>query len=98
MNLMPKTSIQRQEFSQKKPYLIAAVFSLALVVFAIGMFYDRMLSLRRAKWDELSGKLTPLLAKDAEIKTAKSQMDAEKGEGDQISGLIDRRFFWVEVI
>ena len=98
MNLMPKTSIQRQEFSQKKPYLIAAVFSLALVVFAIGMFYDRMLALRRAKWDEISGKLTPLMSKEQQIKQAKLQMDTTKREGDQVSQLIDKRFFWVEVI
>src|SRR5271165_6772999 len=30
LNLMPKSSIQRQEFAHKKPYLVASVFSLAL--------------------------------------------------------------------
>src|ERR1700685_943013 len=35
LNLMPKSSLQRQEFAHKKPYLIASVFSLALVVFLI---------------------------------------------------------------
>src|SRR5580658_4870222 len=35
LNLMPKSSLQRQEFGHKKPFLIASVFSLALVLFAI---------------------------------------------------------------
>src|ERR1700733_2093625 len=35
LNLMPKSSLQRQEFGSKKPYLVAAVFSLALVILAI---------------------------------------------------------------
>ena len=98
MNLMPKTSIQRQEFSQKKPYLIAAFFSLALVVFAIGMFYDRMLALRRAKWDEILGKPTPLRSKERQIKPGELPMAHTQREGDQVSQLNAQRFFWVEVV
>jgi type IV pilus assembly protein PilM len=35
LNLMPKSSIQRQEFAQKKIFLIVSIFSVALVVLAI---------------------------------------------------------------
>ena len=42
LNLMPKSSLQRQEFGQKKPYLVASVFSLALVVFAISVAQTRI--------------------------------------------------------
>src|ERR1041385_3543766 len=36
LNLVPKSILKRQQFDQKKPYFIAAVFSLVLVVFAYG--------------------------------------------------------------
>src|SRR3954463_15677967 len=39
LNLMPKSSLKRQQFNQKKPYLIASVFCLILVVFTYGWFY-----------------------------------------------------------
>ena len=42
LNLMPKSSIQRQEFGSKKPYLIASVFALALVVFVIYIAEQRI--------------------------------------------------------
>src|SRR5438067_1167617 len=42
LNLVPKSILKRQEFEQKKPYFIAAVFSLVLVVFAYGWFFDRV--------------------------------------------------------
>src|SRR5882672_9311952 len=34
MNLMPKSSLKRQQFNQKKPYFIATIFSLVAVVLA----------------------------------------------------------------
>ena len=57
MNLMPKSSIQRQEFAQKKPYLIASAFGLALVVFAIYLAESRIGEIRRNKLDELNQPL-----------------------------------------
>src|SRR6266496_3153977 len=42
LNLMPRSSKKRQEFSRKKPYLAAAALCLILIVFAYGWFYDRV--------------------------------------------------------
>ncbi|HZM02520.1 MAG TPA: type IV pilus assembly protein PilM, partial [Candidatus Saccharimonadales bacterium] len=55
LNLMPRSSIQRQEFAHKKPYLIASVFSLALVVFAIYLAEARVGDGRRRKLEQLKG-------------------------------------------
>src|SRR6266702_6844785 len=41
LNLMPKSSIKRREFNQKKPYLVASVLGLILQLFAIGLFYQK---------------------------------------------------------
>src|SRR5271170_908564 len=51
MNLMPRSSIQRQEFANKKPYLIASAFGLALVVFAIYLAESRIGDIYRGKLD-----------------------------------------------
>src|SRR5438552_14766598 len=42
LNLMPKSSLKRQQFNQKKPYFIAAVFCLILVVFVYALFYSKV--------------------------------------------------------
>jgi len=49
MNLMPRSSLQRQQFNQKKPYFAATLCSLVLVVLAYGWFYSQMASLRRCE-------------------------------------------------
>src|SRR2546423_8763030 len=42
LNLMPESTLKWQSFNQKKPYFIATVFSLVLVVFAMGFLFDRL--------------------------------------------------------
>ncbi len=42
LNLMPKSSLKRQQLSQRKPYFIASAACLVLGVFAIGWFYDKL--------------------------------------------------------
>ena len=53
LNLMPKSSIQRQEFTQKKPYLVAAIFSLALAVFLLDQGESKIEAARTSKRDTL---------------------------------------------
>src|SRR3954470_17765341 len=42
LNLIPKSIRSKQAFDSKKPYFIATMVSLILVVFAIGFFYTRV--------------------------------------------------------
>src|SRR2546426_10917880 len=53
LNLMPKSSLQRQQFNQKKPYLIAAVFCLILVVFTYGWFYGQVADRKKEALENL---------------------------------------------
>src|SRR6267154_1328647 len=53
LNLMPKSSLKRQQFSQKKPYVIASVFCLILIVFAFGWFYDNEAAEKQKALDQL---------------------------------------------
>src|SRR5271155_5442371 len=60
LNLMPQSSIERQEFAHKKPYLIASVFSLALVILAIWKAQTQIGDLWKDKLGELQGPLAKL--------------------------------------
>ena len=98
LNLMPKSSIQRQEFSRKKPYLIASVFSLMLVVFAIGWFYSKVVAIKENAVTQLEQQVIPLRDKKQELTTAKGTLDLLKKDADQLVGLVDDRFFWSDVL
>ena len=98
LNLMPKSSIKRQEFGQKKPYFIAAILSLALVIFAIGLFYDQLLNIRKAKLVDLNNKVTPLRENDEKLRVVRAEVTTLQTETTQVIDLIDKRFFWTDVL
>src|SRR5213080_4746292 len=67
LNLIPKTIRSKQAFSAKKPYFVATVVSLILVVFAIGYFFIKTADIKRDSLAELQGKLEPLQKKAEEM-------------------------------
>lgn len=98
LNLMPKTSLQRQEFSEKKPYFIAAILSLVLVVFAIGLFYQRIASIKTAKMEQVRPVVDELQAKASELEQVKSGVDQLKQNIDALGKLVDDRAYWAIVL
>src|SRR5947208_11290972 len=67
LNLMPKSYLGRQEFSRKKPYLMASVFCLILVVFTYGFFYDKIADIKRDSLNRIYEKVRPLKEKQTEL-------------------------------
>src|SRR5688572_1596783 len=86
LNLVPKSIRSRQQFEQKKPYFIAAIFSLELVVFAYGMFYNKIAAVKSSSLATLSGNLQPLEAKVSQLEV---QENAIQTTTNQIAKLID---------
>jgi len=98
MNLMPKSSIQRQEFAHKRPYLIASVFSLALVVFAIYLAEARIGDIHRRKLEEIDGPLANLTQLSQQLQAADNFRTQLKGEADQMVVLAGNRFYWIKLL
>jgi cell division ATPase FtsA len=98
LNLVPKSIRSRQQFEQKKPYFIAAIFSLVLVVFAYGMFYSKIAGVKRSSLETLTSNLQPLEARVSQLEV---QENAIKSTTNQISKLVDYledKFFWPETL
>jgi type IV pilus assembly protein PilM len=98
LNLMPKSSLQRQEFGHKKPYLIASVFSLALVVFAIYKAETRIGAVWERKQASLTGPLAALTKTSQNMDKALKDRDEAKKQADQMKTLADNRFYWIRVL
>jgi hypothetical protein len=98
MNLMPKSSIQRQEFGQKKPYLIASVYSLALVVFAIYLAEDRIGAIQRQKLEDIKSPLERLTLAGQKLDGFSIVNSGLKHAADQMGELADERFYWIRVL
>jgi hypothetical protein len=95
---MPRSSLQRQEFGHKKPYLVASVFSLALVIFAIGRAEMDIGKVWRAKADELQPTLARLTDQNQKLQTLLTARDQLKKQADDMKGLAEKRFYWIQVL
>src|SRR5438876_912806 len=98
MNLMPKSSLKRQQFNQKKPYFIATVFSLVAVVLAYGWFYAKIADIKRDSLARIDEKVKPLKEKNAELQVEHGKLKKLNQESDQLTEWMEQRFFWPDVL
>lgn len=98
LNLMPKSSLKRQEFNQKKPYLVASVFCLILVVFAYAWFYDRLATDKTAALEELRPKVEKLKGADQGLRTAINSMKAAEDQMIQFAAATEDRLYWANTL
>jgi type IV pilus assembly protein PilM len=98
LNLMPQSSIQRQEFGGKKPYLIASIFALPLVVFVIYVAEQRIGDVMRDRLDKAKAPLASMTQANQQLKTALGDRDQLKKQADQMKDLADSRFSWIRVM
>jgi type IV pilus assembly protein PilM len=98
LNLMPRSSIQRQEFAHKKFYLIASVFALAAVVFAIYLAEAHIGEVRHRKLEEIKGPLADLQAKSQKLQSELNDRATLKKDADQMETLAGNRFYWIKLL
>src|SRR5437016_9767463 len=98
MNLMPKSSLKRQQFNQKKPYFIATIFSLVAVVLAYGWFYAKIAEIKREALDRLNVKVEPLRQKQTELQGELDKLSKLKQESSQLTEWMEQRFYWADLL
>ena len=97
LNLMPKSSLKRQEFNQKKPYLIAAVLCFILMVFAYGWFYERVAGEKQKALDQLRPKVDQLKRDDQKLKDGVNGLKRARMEADLYFAWMEDRLHWANL-
>lgn len=98
LNLVPKSIRKRQQIDQKKPYFMAAIFSLVLVVFAYGWFYDRVAQVKAVELTNLQAEVEPLKQKESELQRHEQAIRTAKAEIDTFSKWLEQRFYWGDLL
>lgn len=98
LNLMPKSSLKRQEFNQKKPYLVASVFCIVLMVFAFGWKYDRVAQGKQAALDQLQPEVEKLKRFDQQTRDAVTSMRKVQGEAESFVEWMEQRSYWSSLL
>jgi hypothetical protein len=98
LNLIPKSIRSKQAFNAKKPYFIATVVSLILVVFAIGYFYIRTAEIKQDSLAALNRDLEPLQKRAEQMDTQVKMIKRAEQELGVYTGYLKDRFFWPEAL
>ncbi len=98
LNLMPKSSLKRQEFNQKKPYLVAAVFCLILMVFAYGWFYEQVAKEKQKALDQLKPTVEELKRNEQKLRDSLAGMKRIQNESEQFFSWLEDRHSWAAVL
>jgi len=98
LNLMPESTLNWVQFNQKKPYFIATVFSLVLVVFLSAFVFSKLAAINREELAKLTEKITPLQAQEVKFKKALKDLDVSHKEADQYAGWVQQRYYWADVL
>ena len=97
LNLMPESTLRWQSFNQKKPYIIATVMSLVLVIAATGWLYHSLADVKNKEHEELAGKLQPIQARADQFKRANTALKNSTNELGQVAGWMEDRYYWADV-
>jgi type IV pilus assembly protein PilM len=98
LNLMPDSTLKWQSFNQKKPYLIATVFSMVAVIAAIGLLFDKLAAGKRDAKNRLHEQITPEESKKARFTSALNDLKKRQKENDQIVEWLNQRYYWADVM
>lgn len=98
MNLIPKSALKRQQFNQKKPWFIAAVFSIIGIIFALGLFNANMASMAGGAVAEVTEKLKPVQTVDSKIRKEESKLNKSKSQLDEYQSLLAQRLYWGDLL
>ncbi|HEV8543640.1 MAG TPA: type IV pilus assembly protein PilM [Verrucomicrobiae bacterium] len=98
LNLVPKSIRSRQQFEQKKPYFIAAIFSLVLVVFAYGIFYGKIAGVKQSSLDTLNQQLTPFENKVQQLEAQQNQIKNTTNQIARLAGYLQDKFYWPDTL
>jgi len=94
MNLMPESTLRWQALNEKKPYLVATVFSLVLVAFAIGFLFQQLAESKQAEIDRLQPQVTKAQTESDNFTKAYRKLQNAQQNANQIIDLMQDRYYW----
>lgn len=98
LNLMPESTVRWQTFNQKKPYFIATVFCLVVVIAAVGFLFNRLAAVQDEDLQKVTDDVTPLQTREQQFKRAYADLKKLKDDAEQITAWMEQRYFWADVL
>jgi type IV pilus assembly protein PilM len=96
MNLMPESTLRWQAFNQKKPFLLATVYSLALVMFVIGYLFASLAKNKVSEREKLEPQVAGIQSKVDRMQRAWKNLQKSEADAAQYTLWMQQRFYWAD--
>jgi type IV pilus assembly protein PilM len=98
LNLMPESTLKWQSFNQKKPYLIATVFSLVAGVAAMGFLFDKLAGVKNEAVAAIEPQVSDAERKSESFKREHAKLTTAQADVNRVVGWVDDRYYWADVL
>jgi type IV pilus assembly protein PilM len=99
LNLIPESTRRMQGFNEKKPYLIATVFTLVAVVAAMGFLYQKLADVNTEELkNNVNPNLEPLQRKVQLFKVANAELEKSQQDLNQMLSWMEARYYWADTL
>jgi type IV pilus assembly protein PilM len=98
LNLMPESTRKWRAFNEKKPYLLATVFTMVAVVGVAGLLFSELASVKAEHLAKANELIKPAQVRDNEYKKENGQLTDATNQLGQLTTLIGDRYYWVDTL
>ena len=98
LNLMPESTLKWQSFNQKKPYLLATVFTLVVGIAAIGFLFAKLADVKAAAFEDAKRDIKPEKDKAEQFKKVYNELKKTQKDSTQIVDWMANRYYWADVL
>ena len=98
LNLMPESTRKWRAFNEKKPYIIATLFTMVAVVAVIGLLFSQLSGVKAAKYTNIKPTVDNAVLKDQQFTTAFGAFKAQKEQFDKLGGLTADKYYWADAL
>jgi len=98
LNLMPPSTLRWQSFNQKKPYFIASVYSLVVIVAAVGFLFSRLARVMEEDLKTVSNDVQPLQVREQQFKRAYAELRRLQDHARQLTSWMEQRYYWADLM
>lgn len=99
MNLVPLRVRESQKLEQKKPFFIASVAALVIGLFALGWYYgNKTVKPTRAELEQIEQKMAVLRGPASQVSAEKDKISKAMTSLNEMSGWVNERFLWFDIL
>lgn len=98
LNLMPDSTRKWRAFNEKKPYLVATVFTVVGVIAVIGLLFQQLKNAKDTALGTVKPKVDEAQRMDQQFQTAQREWTSASNDLNEIAGWIGNRYYWVDTL